>query len=240
MPLSFDRYRQLVVGDALLADETFSTIDPTTPVPSCPGWPASELRDHIAGVLVFWNRQLEVADPTAQDADFPPEVRNRYKLALPELAAEIDKRLREVGPDAPCWNWSGAPNVSSWVARRMANEVAMHRVDMQLAANPGNVSEMDSDLALDGIDELVETFAKATPEADLTGAAVLGLNLPEQTLTFAVSQDHGVRATDAPAHAALTGTPHQMLLALWGRPSSAESTGDPEVLNAWRRLPVFS
>lgn len=250
MPLSFDRYRELIRSETVLAQEAFDRVEPDEPVPTCPDWPASELRDHMAGVLAFWHRQLELADPLAGDPDFPPEIRERYRLPLAELAEQIERELIAAGPDRPCWNWSGQNLVSGWVARRMANEMAVHRVDMQSVeiVSGGrafsSVTPIPDDLAVDGIDEVLDGFAAAKPDDLLDSPTVLALESPGRRWIFELDSKVGIRhvepALGVSPDALVIGPAHDVLLHLWGRPAAVRISGDPEILTTWRSLPLFS
>ena len=85
---------------------------------------------------------------------------------------------------------------------------------------------IDSDLAVDGIEELFDTFADAPPDADLSGAPVLRLvarstdGSPEVTWTVAIDPELGARSTDRDPSMVTSGSADQLLLRLWNRPAS--------------------
>ena len=95
------------------------------------------------------------------------------------IAAEYDTNLARLvtalgatAEDEMVWNWSDrAPAPARFWFRRMAQETAIHRVDVELGA--GSVSPIDAALAADGIDEflgLVERYIPAEPVEGLHGA----------------------------------------------------------------------
>ncbi len=240
MPLDFVRYRTLISHDVALAASVFEASDPTLVVPACPDWPLTELRDHMAGTLAFWIHQLRRADADADGPDFTPQVRDRHRLPLTELGEELVGLLANTEADAPCWNWSAAPNRADWAARRMANEMAMHRVDMQSASGIDAITSIAYDLAADGVDELFSTFAGAEDEAAVAGP-VLAITIPTRGWAVRVHPELGVAPAE-PSEAAdvLAGEPSDVVQFLWGRPNRATIEGNGTALEAWRSLPIFS
>lgn len=237
MSLGFDEYLLHIDREAAAFDAAFAQCPADATVTGCPDWTPAQLRDHTAGVLAFWLMQLAEGDGDADGPTFPPTARARAAEVVVDLAAETLTVLRELGPDAPCWNWSGANPSAGWVARRMANEISIHRADAEATAGIG--VGLPADLATDGIDELIEVFVNAPPDEDLSAAPVLGLTTPDRSWTLAVSPQ-GVQLVPAGrAMATVSGSPVEVVLRLWGRPSKARIDGDRAVLEAWDALATF-
>ncbi len=243
---SYTDYLTALEENAGLAHEALHGLDPTTPVPDCPDWPASELRDHISGVFAFWAHQLGRA--TTEGPDFPDSVREGHRRPILENARTVIATLEPLGPSQVCWNWSGANMTTGWVARRMAHEVAVHRVDAQRAAGPDSVTAIASPLAIDGINELMDVFVGPTnPAARDTAITsdsavsssdpVLQINTPESQWTIAVGQT--AVPTDRQADLVLTASADAALLTLWGRGAEVTWQGDMAVLKTWRAIPAF-
>src|SRR5690606_26574040 len=80
--------------------------------------------------------------------------------ALPDWVRVGAARLVEVGgatpPDAAVWTFPGMGVASFWF-RRQAHEVALHRVDADLAAGEP-APALDPELARDGLDELFDVI----------------------------------------------------------------------------------
>lgn len=237
MSLGFDEYLLHIGSEAAAFDAAFARCPPDAAIVGCPDWTPDQLRDHTAGVLAFWLMQLAEGDAEADGPTFPPAARARATEAVVDLAAETLAVLRELGADAPCWNWSGADLSAGWVARRMANEISVHRADAETAA--GIEVGLPADLAADGIDELIEVFVDASPDENLSDAPILGLTTPKRSWTLAIGSE-GVRPVSADRSAAtISGSPVDVILRLWGRPSNARTDGDRAVLQTWDDLAAF-
>ena len=236
--LSYEAYLDHIercTGDIteLLAEDRVAA---DAPVPGCPDWTATDLREHCAGVLAFWQRQVAIADPDADGPTFGPEDRARASLPPDDLARELLHELRTAGEDHGCWNWSAQARTTRWVARRMAQEFGVHRADAQ--ATVGEEATIDHALAADGIDELVDVFVGARgPVGDHRVLALVSSH--GWSWCLAVNPDAGVARTDEPAELTIIGEPDQLLLHLWGRPALVTEDGDPAVMATWRQLAAF-
>ena len=115
-----------------------------------------------------------------------------------------------------------------WLARRMAHELAMHRVDADLAR--GQATGIEPALASDGIDEFLEFFRNG----ELVGSVhihctdVAGewtIHEPVADGEFRVSREH------AKGDCAIRGAANDILLALWRRAplSTVDVVGDADV-----------
>jgi uncharacterized protein (TIGR03083 family) len=213
-------------------------------IPTCPGWSGRQLLEHVAGVFTFFSHQLATGDPERrrEPPAYSSEEQSEPVEWLAAAAEVLVESLGDLGPDEPCWNWSGVDLDSGWVARRMALEVAVHRYDGELGVgDPRPVSTL---LALDGIDERLEVFLR--PELTEAPGASLGgpicLSCEDVSASWVVEAAGGrlkVRECAGPASAVLRGSASQLFLFSWNRiaPESLELTGDPEVARAWSVLP---
>lgn len=217
---------------AILLDDPNLPSD--TPVPSCPDWSAADLANHCAEVLAFWHRQVLTADPAATEPTFGPDDDARLGLPIDQLARDLITEMRTVGENTGCWNWSGASMTTRWVARRMAQEFAVHGADAQATA--GQPMVIDHDLAADGIDEFVDVFVGAVESTTPEGILGLVSATDDRSWRLAVNSDKGVTRTDEPAGLTVTGDLDQLLLHLWNRDADVTSVGDPSVLDVWRAL----
>ncbi|MHB8395529.1 MAG: maleylpyruvate isomerase family mycothiol-dependent enzyme, partial [Candidatus Dormibacteria bacterium] len=106
------------------------------------------------------------ADPT--DTDLPS--------ALQAAAEEVVTLLREIGPEVGLWSWFEPDRTSSFWARRLAHEMAIHAIDSELARGLG--PQCDPQLAADGVGELVNVFLArpGRPIADDGPEAVVHLH----------------------------------------------------------------
>jgi uncharacterized protein (TIGR03083 family) len=225
-----------VAGDDLVAE-----------VPLCPGWNVRDAVEHTGAVfshkvaaLVANARPTEAAQWShgpAADEDPMQWFRDRRD----ELLATLESR----GPDAPSWTWhEDYQNAGFWY-RRMAQEAAVHRVDVESGYDA--VTPVDDALAVDGIDEVLDWFLSYQAEdvgpnapgrgtvAVRTGGRIWRLRLTPDAVE--VAREPG------PADAVVSGEPSELYLWLWGRrPDTAVGLeGDDELLAGLRaRLHVVT
>jgi len=208
--------------------------DPSAMVPTCPGWTLDDLAEHVA------RRFAGVAGLVRDHADAAVDY---AAIAAPgggtaawleEATAELVDALSKEPPDAPVWNWSGQDATAAFWARRMAHEVAVHRWDAALAL--GERSEVDADLAADGVDESLNVFlphALAKRPVDrLAGTfGVVAIDTGDQWWGRLRPDSSEVSRGAAPSRpdAELRGTAGDLLLALWGRPVSVEKIGNERI-----------
>ncbi|MGH8867244.1 MAG: maleylpyruvate isomerase family mycothiol-dependent enzyme [Actinomycetes bacterium] len=227
--------------DALREDGTLLATaarqDLDAPVPTCPGWTVRDAVVHTAAVYghksaaVTLGRRPEPGEwPTEPASGEDPvawfRARHAYLLDV----------LTTYDPDAVAWTWWPPDQTVRFWCRRMAQETAVHRVDVQSAFD--DITPVGSALAADGVDELLSIFLVEESEEEVggTGQRVtvrLGDRAWRSTLHPA-----GVELDDAigPADAVVTGEPSELYLYLWGRrPESAvQVTGDVEAARALR------
>ncbi len=141
--------------------ELLRLTDPEAPVPSCPGWSASDLFWHLTEVQYFW------ATIVAGLLDGPEAVAELVRPSDGELgdlfdahSARLLQALRDRTPSDECWSWHDSGGNVGWVRRRQAHEALIHRVDAELAA--GNAPVVDATLAEDGIDEVLAVYLDAS------------------------------------------------------------------------------
>ncbi len=131
------------------------------------------------------------------------------------------------------------PGTAGFLLRQMAREAAVHRADIEMAV--GTPGRLDTQLALDGIDEALTVLLPAHYDGNARDGATgrtIGVhsNQHHWRLTMhrsgvTMSREQGF------ADAAVAGEPDELLLYLWGRrPGTIVSrTGDRTVLAAFRR-----
>lgn len=236
--LAWDRYLELVERDSTrLAEVARRGLD--VDVPSCPGWTMADLVEHVAVVYehkIVCVRTLEV--PT----DWPPPVPpgdpvDRLDAARDELVG----LLRERGPEAPAATWWPDDQTTGFWYRRMAHEAAVHRIDAELAV--GEPTPVDAELAVDGIDEVLQVFlagdwseddwGSVDPEAGAgrTVAVLTGDHVWRVTLGLT-----GVEVVEGAGEVAgsVGGDASALLLWLWRRVGTeqVEVSGDADAVAA--------
>ena len=203
-------------------------------VPWVPDWTAGDLVRHLGNVH-RWATALVTAGtaerPPPHDDEDPPdgELLDWYGAGLTGLV----RALRETPPDAPAWHMSPtAPKVAAEWARRQAHELAVHRMDLEAAAGVP-VTEVDPELADDGVDEVlrvvVPRWAHTEPVSTATATVAVRSTDTGRVWTARVTQgDVAVTDEDAQrADARLQAPAAALLRRLWGRPAEVVVTGDP-------------
>lgn len=206
-----------------------------TPVPSCPDWTVADLVAHVThGFGVVARIVRDHADAEVSFDESPPRAGGIVE-AFEEAAAELVEALTNEAPDSPAWNWSRRDETVAWWARRMAHELAVHRWDVSAAV--GSPSPIEADLAVDGVDELLNVFLPHTlaerpvdglggtfsVTASDTGDAWFGRLTPETSEVV-----RGVPASLPDAR--LRGTASDLMLGLWGRPGAMTAEGDERIV----------
>ena len=214
--------------------------DPTAPAWDGLGWDRTELLAHLANVHGWVRAQLTAG----------PGERIRFRAVDPAPtgpglgdwfdagAADLVRLLEAMDLTATWPTWAG-PQPGTFFPRRMAQEAAVHRWD-------GTGGPIDRDLAVDGIDELLELFVPRLPAERFDGrAGSLHLHatdadgewlvhLAEDGITF----EHGHAKGDV----AIRGAAADLLLWSWNRvpvDDRFEVFGDAGLLQTWRTVVTF-
>jgi uncharacterized protein (TIGR03083 family) len=218
----FTRLRQVAAPVLGTSDLTTST---GPRVPNCPDWTLDDLAYHVG--MVYWHKAECMRQ--GKFPEWPPEDTGEPTLDLLDrahaaLVAEFAARKPE--EHAVTW-YEPEQTVGFWI-RRMAHETVVHRVDAEQAAGVP-LAEIPDDLALDGVDEVLERFlayGSTTSKEDFTGSLPAADRPPvlvgagERGWLVRAKPDGVVvepAAPGAPAPATVSGAPVAMLLWLWRR-----------------------
>ena len=222
-------------------------------VPPCPGWTLRDLVTHVGGVH-RWAAAIVGGALTRSDSKThaavgsgPPDVDLLDWFRLGH--ANLVRTLRDADPGVSFWSFLPAPTpLASW-ARRQAHETAIHRVDAELAAR-GDVSQCADEFALDGLDELLYSFAARRGRGGLSAdppkiIEVRPAGAPGRRICIGPS---GIDTTDlesaesadadVAARCTVSGSPHDVYLWSWHRPAAFTVDGDTTVLDDWARMSV--
>ncbi|GAA2350969.1 maleylpyruvate isomerase N-terminal domain-containing protein [Dactylosporangium salmoneum] len=128
----------------------------TAAVPSCPGWTVADLVRHVAQVYLH---KAAVMQTGAWPDPWPPaEVETEEPLALLDRGyAALTHEFSRRGDTDPCQTWHGPDQTVMFWIRRMAQESVIHRLDAELAHH-ADPDPIPADLAVDGIDEILQLF----------------------------------------------------------------------------------
>ena len=223
--------------DALLSAHR---ADPHAPAWAGTGWDRSQLLGHVASIHGWVRAQLQAGRAerirlsAVEQAPDGPELPGWFEAG----AAQLIDLLSTTDLSGTWPTWAG-PQPGTFFPRRMAQETAVHRWD----AVGGGIR---ADLAVDGIDELLELFAPRIPAERLDGvdgSIHLHATDTEGEWLVRLSPDgidfeHGHAKGDV----ALRGPAGDLLLWSWNRApvdDRFETFGDVALLGRWRTVVVF-
>src|SRR4051794_38640111 len=213
------------------------------PVPTCPGFTVDDLAAHVGSFCGFWTHVL--CEGTGRPKPrFEDEPEHRVEW-LREIAHHLDVELRTTSPDTAVWTWFPPDQSAAFVARRVANELAVHRVDAELAR--GTAAPVAADLAADGIEEIFFVLLQHPDFQDRSSPAHHTLHLHgtdfEPSEWFVDIGAEGLRVTreHAKGELALRGSVSDLEMLLYQRPTVGEVQrfGDDAVLAAFHQIFTF-
>jgi len=209
-------------------------------VPSCPEWSVDELAVHVGQFTGLWAHVLcEGTGRPKPPAPDPPEEGDLGEWYR-GLAGALVEELRATPPETQVWTWMPDDQTPAFVARRAAHELAVHRVDAQLAR--GAHTPIDAELAADGIDEvLLLVQSQGEPAGEGQTLHLHGTDRGDEWLLTLAPSGLEVERAHGKGDLALRGAVSDLELVLYQRPPIAEVEhhGDDEVLAAWYRLFTF-
>jgi uncharacterized protein (TIGR03083 family) len=237
------RYLECLAADAGRL-RSAASLDLTNQVPTCPDWSVEDLVQHTA---VVYLHKAECMRLNAFPDTWPPDVSGEEPLALfdrayDDLVAEFEAR----DPSEKTVTWYEPDQTVGFWVRRMAQESVIHRVDAELAVSEP-LRPIPSDLAVDGVDELLMCFleyaTKNWPDefpqlANCDGSAVRVL---AGERSWSVRLEPGgvvVSESDDTAAATVSGDPDAVLLWLWRRAGdqTVHVEGDHDLIGTLRDL----
>ena len=163
-------YLETLEADSRLLAEAAAR-DLTAAVPCCPGWTVRDAVEHVAEV--YEHKLAAIERGGERPEPWPPAwPADRDPLDwFADARERLLDTLTRTDPAAPSWTWWPPDQTAGFWLRRMAQETAVHRVDVEAAT--GAAAPVDAALALDGIDEVLELMLAgdwaSDPQPDLTG-----------------------------------------------------------------------
>jgi uncharacterized protein (TIGR03083 family) len=187
-------------------------------VPPCPGWSVRDAVVHTGEV--FWHKtmSMRVGDYRLTPDQWPqqPAVDEDPVSWFLDAHKALRTELVHRGPTAvtPTW-WEPEQTVGFWY-RRMAQEVAVHRADVESAF--GEITPLDDALATDGVDEVLFLFLDGDVKAPAAASGQrVALQAGGRRWVVVLDSDR-VGIDSAPtAGTTVSGTPSDVDLWLWGR-----------------------
>ncbi len=244
--LSPDAYLDVMRRDAARMRD-LAPRDLDAEIATCPGWTVREALVHTGSVYSHKVAKMRLPDgpQTPDDWNHGPTLDEDHGEWFQDRLDELIRELTTRGPDAPSSTWHDDHQTVGFWYRRMAQETAVHRVDIETGFDA--VSAVDHDLAVDGIDEvldwfLVEWHEEIGPDAPGRGTVAVRTGDHIWRVTLVADTVELSRVPGA-SDAVISGEPSELLLWLWGRrPDSAVTIqGDDELVRALReRLRVVT
>lgn len=204
----------------------------TRDVPACPGWSVEDVINHLSfGLALAY--PVAMSKPPATDSALVfddvawPDKDPNGQQALDTFStnmSECMRRFTQVDPQAACWTYEGPGRAGFWF-RRAAVETTLHRMDVAEALEEDRRHLADARSA----DAITETLSFALPLAGgLTQVPDGELVVTSSCLESPLSVGTGLRVAN------LTGEPHDVLNALWGRHRDRVSvSGDQRIATEW-------
>ncbi|HEV2889448.1 MAG TPA: maleylpyruvate isomerase family mycothiol-dependent enzyme [Frankiaceae bacterium] len=186
-------------------------------VPTCPGWTVRDAVSHTAQVYEHKLACIALGGPKPEP--WPPAWPDRDPLDwYADAHARLVATLTTTDPAAPSHTWWPDDQTAGFWVRRMAQETAVHRADVESAF--GDVTPIDAELAVDGVDEVLTMMLaddwSDLPQPDLNGTASVETGGRRWHVAM-TTDDVAVAESDGPAEATVSGEPSDVLLWLWGR-----------------------
>lgn len=231
--LPFGRYRELLdqeYGTLLnLVDDTLDL-----PVPACPGWNGEDLVRHTA--IVFLQKAETIRTGVKPSHGWPPVSVGSLppRALLTHCHARLIEQFDRHDPEDPAETWVPENQTVGFWIRRLTHETAIHRFDLEDTAG-GSVTGMDSDLAVDGVDEVLTVMlVRSRPDPAASGS-VVRVEVGDNAWDARLEPGRAVVDRDAPAHgqATVRADAEPLLLWLWGR--APQPAGAPAVAVELRR-----
>jgi uncharacterized protein (TIGR03083 family) len=212
-------------------------------VPTCPDFSVDDLAAHVGEFCGWWTHNLcegTGRPKTPFSDDVGPGGRVEW---LGTIGGHLVTELRATPPETVVWTWFPPDQSAAFVARRTSNELAIHRVDAQLAR--GVADPVDAALAADGIEEIFLLMSRTSPDDGLTTRQTLHLHGTdyEPSEWLVVLDPHGMEVTreHAKGDLALRGGVSDLEMVLYQRPTvgPVERFGDESVLATFHREFTF-
>lgn len=221
--LPWDRYIESIAADTdRLATVAAEVLD--APVPACPGWDVRDLLSHVG--YVYLHKVGSIRTGARPDPWPPADVDDSDPVRFVRDSCDVLlDTLRTADPDAEGWTWNDEDQTHGFWFRRMAQEVAIHRVDGEqahaVANGQASVTAIDEDIAVDGIDEFLHLFVGgswADEQVEHPVGATVAVSAGGRSWTLWVDAAHvGVARGTETADVWVSGAADAVYLWLWGR-----------------------
>jgi len=210
-------------------------------VPTCPDWQVRDLVGH-QGQVHRWAATFVATGRTDTDVALEDVPGDDTLLAwFRDGHARLVDAINLAPADLECWSFLPAPSPLAFWARRQAHETTIHRADAESAG--GKQLDVDSALAVDGIDELLLGFYAGPGRRRLIADPPLTLGIRTTDTqaggawTVVIGPEgRDVTRGDSAGDCVVSGQASEVYQFLWNRrgDDAVQITGDPAVLTLWR------
>ena len=201
-------------------------------VPSCPGWTTNDLAKHMAHVYLGQAFVVETGAKAEAKEHLAPYPRTENVVEFMGWGfTAIVKALNVSRPERKTWSWHHSDSTVDFWFRRMAHETVIHRIDAEIAC--GEVTAIPEDLALDGVDEVLDFLPllgswEGAPNIAFGIVMITAKTSDGEThweIDFSADNATVTHATSVNPQARLkiSGVAQAMDLYLWGRITSSDS-----------------
>ena len=236
----------LVEANRAFAQTAFAG-DPSTPIPTCPGWSMLQLIRHVgrgdrwAAHIINTGSGADLDPRTVPDGR-PPDNPDGARAWLESSPRVILGAVAAIGPDTTVATFLG-PRPAHWWIRRRLHEATVHGADAALAT--GQPYQLTSEIAADGIEEWLDRLTAELPsraEIALANGATLMLSAPDLGLSWTIrGLESGIewnRGVTTPARTVtLSGPADALFLALVRRRTAEDArldiVGDAATWTTW-------
>jgi uncharacterized protein (TIGR03083 family) len=226
--------------------------EPAAPVPTCPGWDAVALVEHLGGAHLWAAGAVRTGQRPGGMPTRDEDVRTLQQWYA-DAARELLDTLAEVPADTPAWTFAAGDRTAGFWRRRQLHETLVHAVDLALAGprvddlSAGQLyAAVAPEVVADGIDEILGVFlprmakgAAGRVAQVIPAAQPVALNATDAGRAWTLrTDDHTLTITTAVADdaaAVFSGTAAALNLALWRRAgwTGIERSGDTAVADAF-------
>lgn len=218
----------------------------STPIPHLEGWTVHSVLGHTGWVTRYVVNCVNASPdraPSRASVGEPPVGADVVDWFVDGANAALEV-LSNVDLDTMSPTWTG-PQPTSWWLRRLTHELAMHRWDCEAAITAP--TPIDAQLAVDGMDEVLEVFAPNRLQFDVLDSPDRTIHLHATDLEggewmiflgqSALTWERGHAKGDAVAR----GSASDLLALMWGRltPEDVEVFGDETLLDQWQKAARF-
>jgi uncharacterized protein (TIGR03083 family) len=213
-------------------------------VPTCPRWDVAALMRHVGEFTGFWTHVL--CEGTGRPKTPAPDLPDGGPKAVSEwyrgLGDSLLGELRATPADNKVWSWIEDRQDAAFIARRCANELAVHRFDAESAR--GTQQPIDAALAADSIEEIfvmTAAFAARGEDAGRGKGESLGLEPTDRPERWVITMAPGGlevdRSSDGVADLTVSGSMSDLELVCYERLplGDVDMVGDSAALEAWYR-----